>query len=222
MTLLLLGVVVCVAGAALFLLLRGSATAAVPLDVDFKLTDEDYHPIAGVPVRLIFGTPDWQAADAGIRIVTDENGMARFTTQAVVSRRWGSTNIGFTPFSMPFRGDHLAVAAELAYALPTRDGGEATYRWLYTARIDRLPDGDCRTDDLDKVYAAGPDGRFTQLVGENAAGPNFSGLVDGWKVASAGYRMWDYMLLRVEGSGDGGTWHLKLAFLRRPKPVLPK
>jgi hypothetical protein len=89
-------------------------------------------------------------------------------------------------------------------------------------RIDRPPDGDCNTDDLDKVYAAGPDGRFAELVGENATGPNFSGLVDGWKVASAGYRMWDYMLSRVAGDGDGKAWHLKLAFMRRPKPVLPK
>jgi hypothetical protein len=220
MKLLILCSIVGLAGVALVFLLRGPS-AVVPLDVEFKLTDQDYHPLAGVPLRLVFGTNDWQAPDAGTRIVTDENGMARFMTQAVISRRWGSTNIGFTGLSMPFRGDHLAVAAELVYVLPKRDGGETTYRWLYTARIDRLPDGDCNTDDLDRVYAAGPDGRFTQLVGENAAGPNFTGLIDGWQVASAGYRMWDSMLDRPAGV-DGKAWHLKLAFMRRPKPVLPK
>jgi hypothetical protein len=133
MTLLLLGCVACIAGGALLVVLRGSAATAVPVDVDFKLTDEDYHSLAGVPVRLVFGTPDWQAPDAGIRIVTDENGMARFTARAAVARRWGSTNIGFTGFSMPHRGDHLAVAAELAFVLPKRDGGETAFHWLYAA-----------------------------------------------------------------------------------------
>src|SRR3984957_14911253 len=69
MKLLLLGSVACLAGAALFVLLRGSSGATVPLDVELKVTDEDYHPLAGVPVRLVFGTRDWQAPDAGIRIV---------------------------------------------------------------------------------------------------------------------------------------------------------
>src|SRR5580700_4244507 len=61
MKLLLLGSVACLATAVLFLLLRGSSAAAVPLDVELKVTDEDYHPLAGVPVRLVFGTRDWQA-----------------------------------------------------------------------------------------------------------------------------------------------------------------
>jgi hypothetical protein len=222
MKLLLLGSVACLAGAALFVLLRGSSGATVPLDVELKVTDEDYHPLAGVPVRLVFGTQDWQAPDAGIRIVTDQDGMARFSTPAVIARRWSFTNIGFTPFSMPFRADHLAIAAELAFVIPKRDGGETAYHWLYTARVDRLPDGDCSTDDLDKVYEAGPDGRFTRLVGRNAAGPNFDGMVDGWRLASAGYRMWDSMLDRVEGAADSKRWHLKLGLMRRPKPILPK
>src|SRR5580658_3327382 len=148
------------------------------------------------------------------RIVTDQDGMARFSTPAAIARRWSFTNIGFTPFNMPFRADHLAIAAELAFVIPTRDGGENTYHWLYTARVDRLPDGDCSTDDLDKVYEAGPDGRFTKLVGRNAAGPNFDELVDGWRLAGAGYRMWDSMLSRAEGAKP---WHLKLGLMRRPK-----
>src|SRR5580658_232593 len=162
------------------------------------------------------------------RIVTDQDGMARFSTPAAIARRWSFTNIGFTPFNMPFRADHLAIAAELAFVVPTRDGGEMTYHWLYTARVDRLPDGDCSTDDLDEVYAAGPDGRFTKLVGRNAAGPNFDALVDGWRLSGAGYRMWDSMLSRVEETEDGKssdkashtTWHLKLGLMRKPKPII--
>ena len=216
-----LGGAVCLAGVAL-LLWRVSAAKAVPLDVAFKLTDTDYHPLAGVPVRLVFGTPDWAAPDAGTRIVTDHDGAARFTTQAVVDRRWGSSNVGFTPLRVLFRADHVALAIELAFVMPTRDGSETVHRWLYTADIDRMPDGDCRTDDLDRVYDAGPDGRFTRLIGANAAGPNFSGLIDGWKIDSAGYKLWDFMLSRVgaapQGQSQDPAWHLKLAIMRKPKP----
>jgi len=209
---------VCLAVAAL-VLMRGSR-AAVPIEVEFKLTDNDNHPLVGVPVRLVFGSGDWRAPDAGVRVVTGQDGTARFTTQALIDRRWRFYNIGFTPLSMPVRGDHIAIAAELTFVVPKRDGGDTEHRWLYTAHVDRLPDGDCSTDDLDAVYEGGPDGRFTKLVGANAAGPNFTGLVDGWKLDSAGYRMWDYMLTRVE-SADGGTaWHLRLGLMRKPKPVL--
>jgi hypothetical protein len=34
--------------------------------------------------------------------------------------------------------------------------------------------------------------------------------------------MWDSMLDRPDGVDDGKPWHLKLAFMRRPKPVLQK
>jgi hypothetical protein len=221
MKLLLLGALACLAGAGLLLLWRGGAEKSVPLDVAFKLTDEAYQPLAGVPVRLVFGTPDWQAADAGIRIVTDQDGTARFTVQAVVDRRWSSSNIGFTPFSMPFRADHIAVAAELTFVMPKRDGGETVHRFLYKADINRMPDGDCNTEDLDEVYEAGPDGRFTTLIGRNAAGPNFSGLIDGWKLGGAGYRLSDFMLSRgAEAThGQDTAWHLKLAIVRKPKPT---
>jgi hypothetical protein len=200
-----------------FFLLPNSRSP-VPLAVTLKLTDEQYHPIAGVPVRLVFGGKDWQAADAGVRVVTGEDGTAQFTAPAVISRRWSWVNIGFTPFSMPLRADHLALGFEVAYVIPRREGGEATYQFLYTADIDRLPDGDCATDDLDKLYAAGPDGAFTKFIGANAAGPNFSGKIDGWEVSSAGYRMWDSMLTAPKG--DDQTWRLKLGIMRRPKPVM--
>jgi hypothetical protein len=195
------------------------------LDVELKLTDTEYHPLAGEPIRLVFGTPDWQAPDAGVRIVTDTEGSARFTTPARIDRRWTFPNIGFTPFVRPTRGDHITVAAELAFVLPRREGADAVHHWLYVADVHRLPDGDCSTDDLDHVYAAGPDGRFTRLVGRNAAGPNFDRLIDGWQLASAGYKLWDFSLApRPDPAGAKvGTkrWHLRLGLLRKPKPVLP-
>ena len=51
----------------------------VPLDVTFKLTDLDYKPVAGAPVRIVFGSDlDWQAPNAGRRFVTDAKGEHRF------------------------------------------------------------------------------------------------------------------------------------------------
>jgi len=219
----LLGCLACLASFP-FLVAR-AAGGTVPLDVELKVTDKDYHPLAGVPVRLVFGLPDWEAPDAGIRVVTGDDGTVKFTTEAVIERRWSSSNIGFTPLRMPFRADHLRLAVELTFTVPKRDGGDADHHLLYTADIDRLPDGDCSTDDLDKVYEAGADGRFTKLVGSNAAGPNFDGLIDGWRLSSAGYRMWNSMLEPAEAAASGDNtapkaWKLQLGLMRYPKPVI--
>jgi len=206
-------------GAVLLFLMRGGGRI-VPLDVEFKLTDNEYKPLPDVPVRLVLGAADRQAPDAGVRIVTAADGTARFTTQAQIGRRWHFANVGFTGLSMPLRVDHLALAAELTFALPRRDGDDTILRWLYTADIDRLPDGDCATDDLDDVYEAGPDGRFTKFIGSNASGPNFEKVIDGWLLSGAGYKLWDYLLTRGEGEADNERWHLRLGIKRMPKPVL--
>ena len=220
MKLLLIGGVVCLAAVAV-MFVRNGPGRTVSLDVEFKLTDLDYHPLAGVPLRLVLGAGDLQAPDAGVRIVTAEDGTAKFTTRGVVDRRWGFSNIGFTPFSMPYRADHIAIAAELPFVLPRKGGDDIVHRWLYTADIDRMPDGDCNTDDLDDVYEVGSDGRFSKLVGTNASGPNFNAVVDGWLLSGAGYQLSDFMLEPDKADTTGQRWHLKLAIKQRPKPVLP-
>lgn len=217
--LILLAGLVCLAVAA-FVVVRSGAGRPVTLDVEFKLTDIDYHPLAGVPLRLVFGGKDWQSADAGTRIVTAADGTATFTTQAVIDRRFSFSNIGFTPFSMPFRADHIAIAAELPFVLPKKDAPDIVHRWLYTADIDRMPDGDCSSDDLDDVYELGPDARFSRLIGSNAAGPNFNARIDGWFLSGAGYQLWQFMLEPDKADAGGQRWHLKLAIKRMPKPVL--
>ncbi len=217
---LLHGVLACLAVVPL-VLARAAPARAAPLHVDFKLTDENYQPLPGVPVRLVFGPGDWRAPDAGTRIVTAADGTAKFTIDAAVDRRWQFRNIGFTPLSMPIRTDHVSLAAELEFVLPKKDGPDTVHRWLYTAEIDRDSSGDCSTDDLDKVYEAGPDGRFTKLIGANAAGPNFDVNIDGWALSGAGYKLSDFMLEpETTAAGEKG-WHLKLAIVRRPKAVLP-
>jgi hypothetical protein len=220
MKLILIGGLVLVA-VVVFFIVRSGASRTVSLDVEFKLTDLDYHPLAGVPLRLVIGAKDRQAPDVGVRIVTAADGTARFTTQALINRRWIFVNLGFTPFSIPLRADHIAVAAELPFVLPKKGGDDIVHRWLYTADIDRMSDGDCNTDDLDDVYDTGSDGRFSKLVGTNAAGPNFNAVVDGWLLSGGGYQLWDFMLEPDKADATGQHWHLKLAIKRRPKPVLP-
>jgi hypothetical protein len=198
---------------------RAPAAATVPLDVEFKLTTVDYKPLSGMPVRLVLGVEDWRAADAGVRIVTAPDGIAKFTVQAIVDRRLRSSNVGFTPLRVPYRADHLAIAAALDFTVPKKAGGETVHHWLYTADIDCTSGGDCSTDDLDKVYEAGDDGRFTKLVGANAAGPNFHTLIDGWMLSSAGYKLWDFML-SPQQAPSGKRWHLKLGIMRLPKLVI--
>ena len=65
----LYGCLACLA-ATPFVLARSAESGTVPLDVEFKLTDREYRPLAGVLLRLALGIEDWQAADAGVRIVT--------------------------------------------------------------------------------------------------------------------------------------------------------
>jgi len=205
---------------ALLVLMRGWSARTIALDVDFKLTDQNNQPLPGVPVRLVFGGKGWQAPDAGVRIVTAAGGTARLTTAAVVYRRFTFVNIGFTGLSMPVRADHLPLALELAFTVPQKNGADIMHRWLYTADIDRLPDGDCTSDDLDNVYDVGAGGAFTKLIGRNAAGPNFDGLVDGFRLDAAGYKLSDFMLTAPDAATPGEPWHLKLGLKRMPKPVL--
>ena len=111
--------------------------------------------------------------------------------------------------------------AELPFVLPKKGGVDIVHHWLYTADIDRMPDGDCSTDDLDDVYEAGIDGRFSKLIGTNAAGPSFNTVVDGWQLSGAGYQLWEFMLEPDKADTAGQHWHLKLAIKRRPEPVPP-
>jgi hypothetical protein len=196
----------------LFLLMLPFLALAQPakLEVHFKLTDVDYHPVTGVPVRLVLGTrQDWQEPGSGNRFVTDPNGEAVFTTAATVDKRWRGQNVGFTGLSIPYRADHLAIAAELEPA-----GAEGKYTWLYTMNV-YCKGGDCSTDDIEDVYSKDSQGRFTRKA-ERVNGdwkmPELRGLV----LTGAGYQSWN-SLLTFDDSRK--VWKLTLAFKRSPPPV---
>jgi hypothetical protein len=200
----------------------GQGDAPVNFHVQFKLVDDDNKPIAGVPLRFVIGVPNWnadgwRAPNTGVRIVTDKDGAARFTTEGAIDRTWTWVNLGFTPFSMPVRVHHAGVGFEVERVLPSRQG-DITHRWFYTADINRHSNGDSSTDDLDRIYEVGPDGRFTRLLAKSVSSPQSVIAVDGLMLRGSGYNLADFALDPV---GDGTKeWTLTLALKQHPKPVL--
>jgi len=187
------------------------------LDVQFKLTDTEYKPLPGQPVRLVFGAgKEWQSPNAGNRFVTDANGEAVFTTKVAVERRWTSVPIGFTGISKPVRADHLQIAAELVQVLPGIDGGkDLLLHGLYKMDVDVLPGGDCATSGFTAVYLSDAHGQFTKLVPrEGMTVPNSGGLV----LTGNAYDTWEHLLAAVDEAKT--HWKLKLAFKRDPPPVI--
>jgi hypothetical protein len=204
------------AGSFMILSIALGRAQPVTLDVQFKLTDLEYKPLPGQPVRLVFGAgADWQGANAGSRVVTDANGEADFSTKATLDRRWTSVPVGFTGISRPVRADHLQIAAELERLLPGVNAGkDLTLHQLYKMDVDVLPGGDCATSDFTDVYMQDAQGRFTRAVPEEGLTiPNSGGLV----LSGIGYRTWDHQLSPVDEAKT--HWKLKLAFKRSPPPV---
>ncbi len=206
----------------LYLLAMNFANAQVPLDVDFKLTDLEYAPLAGVPVRLVFGAgKDWQGADAGNRIVTADNGEARFTTTAFIEREWRTTSFFFVP--VPGRVNHLMIAAELERSLPLDDQGKQwSARFLHTMDIYSYGDGHCVTNEFMNLYRKDESGCFAQPVPRAPLPAGSPGTA--WKVPELGNQLlWGMgykpsnFSLRPDASGQG--WTLKLAIARLPLPV---
>ena len=208
---------------ALFILSAcGQGSKPVPIDVAFKLIDDDNKPVVGVPLRIFAGVPNWNAnawrgPGFGVRIVTDSDGAAHFATEGTINRTWMWKNVGFTPLSVPVRVDHAGVGFEIARVLPTKQG-DATHHWLYTADIYRESSGDSSTYDLDRVYEAGPDGRFTRLLARSVSSPKTVMMVDGLALYGTGYQLADFSLAPADGDAKG--WHLTLVLKQGPKPVL--
>jgi hypothetical protein len=190
----------------------------VTVDVEFTLTDRDYHPLPNISLRIAVGQADWQSPEAGVTVVTGSAGSARLSTDAQIDRRWRWLNYGFTPIKLPHRAEHLAIALELEMTLPGRDG-DRTRQWLYTADIYRFRNGDCSTDGLDRIYELGEDRRFSRLLGGDAVGANFQTVIDGLILSGGGYELWNFQLLPAE-SNHNEHWQLNLGLMRLPKAQL--
>jgi len=190
----------------MILFAASAAAQTVPLDVSFKLTDLDYKPLAGVPVRIVFASDaGWQNANAGRRIVTDAKGEAHFTASVAIDKRLRKmpTNFVDSLFSHPKQTDHLLVAAEMEYM---------SFHWLYVVEVARFEGGDTMLDDF-AVYTRDAHGNFTQKIrsDEHAWYPAELG---GLALTGPGYQVFDFLLDR-----DANRWKLRLAFKKSPPPV---
>jgi hypothetical protein len=198
-----------------FTLLVGAHVGAwgqpVTLDVAFKLTDLEYHPLANVPVRLVFGSDaDWQGPKAGNRIVTDAKGEARLTANVTLDKRLRKypTNFWTTLGSLPQTTDHLAVGAELDFA---------DFHWLYVVDLFRFPNTDTMSDGV-SVYTADAKGRFVDKADYDGKAWKMRDL-KGLVLTHPGYDIGDFMLAPDPTDSSGKHWTLKLAFRKAPPPV---
>lgn len=183
----------------------------VALEVRFKLTDRDYKPLAGAPVRIVFGSdPGWQNPSAGQRFVTDAKGEATLKANVVLDRqlRKMPTNFVSSVLSRPQETDHLRVAAEMEYM---------DQHWLYTVDVVRFPGGDVMQDDF-SLYTTDPQGRFTQKAERDTNGWKIAGL-GGLILTKPGYEPWDFNLDIDPTDSSRKRWILRLAFMKYPTPV---
>jgi hypothetical protein len=183
----------------------------VALDVTFKLTDLENHPLPNVPVRLVFGSdPDWQGAGTGKRVVTDAKGEAHFTANVTLDQKLRKvpTNFVGSLVSGPQQTDHLMVAAELEFA---------DFHWLYVADLFRFRQGDTMTDGL-SVYTADERGRFVHKAEYDGHAWKMRDL-KGLMLTHPGYEIGDFELAPEPADTTGKRWTLKLAFKKSPPPV---
>jgi len=190
---------------------RAETPPSAPIDVQFKLTDLDYKPIAGVPVRVAFG-PDaaWQSPDAGTRFTTDAAGQFRFTASAEIDEQPKKmpTNFADSLTSRPQPTDHLRVAVELPYM---------TFRWAYVVDLWRFRNGGDVMNEGVSVYTPDDRGRFTREAKRVDGGWLMADL-KGLALTTPGHEPWDYFLEpRADPKSPG--WSLRLAFKRSPPPV---
>jgi hypothetical protein len=184
----------------------------VSLHVRFTLTDLDYRPIAGAPVRVVFGSdPGWQHQQSGYRFVTDSKGEHRFDARVNLDKqpRKMPTNFVGSLLSGPQLTDHLLIGAELEYA---------TFRWLYTVDVYRFPGGADVQLDGESVYSRDAQGDFTRKASHDE---------DGWRMAdlgnlvltAPGHEAWNFMLQPDAADEKGSQWTLEISFKRSPAPV---
>lgn len=194
---------------ALLLFAKAATAQPVTLDVHFKLTDLDYKPLAGVPVRIVFALDkNWQDAAAGAKATTDANGEAKIVANVALEkvRKKVPTNFAGSLLSGSQPADHVTAAVELP---------SIGYRWLYVVDLFRFEGGDVMLDDM-SIYTRDPKGNFTLKAKEDSAGwhmPELGGLV----LTSALYEPRNYTLEPVQGKPN--EWTLQLSFKKSPDPV---
>lgn len=176
--------------------MRGVPVLAVEgLRLRFRLTDLEYRPIAGEPLKLRVG------AVMSEEMETDVEGRAEMVApRERVERKWVKRPGNFVSslISLPQTVDAVVAGAELAYA---------GHRWLYTAEVLRFRNGDAMLGEAAvytpaKARRRGLDWYMVDLGGLLLTGP--------------GHEVWEFNL-QPEREG----WVIDLGMKRFPAPVRP-
>ncbi len=181
------------------------------LDVSLKLTDLDYKPLPGVPVRVVFGSEStWQQPGAGHRIVTDAKGEAHFSARVDLEEKMkkAPTNFVGSLLSGPQKTHYLRIGAEMTYF---------ENPWLYTVDLFRFPGGDTLLDD-NSVYTRDERGAFTRLAKQDKNGWTMADMA-GLVLTMPGFEAWNFALDPDPADPARQRWTLKLAFKKAPAPV---
>ena len=155
------------------------AQTPAEMTVTLLLRTNETDPISGGRLTLIFD-------GAATTVTTDAKGHASFTAKSALDRRWHWVNVGFTPFSMPLKADHLAFAAQLDHSVRI-DGRVVHFPVLYRLDIFRDSNGDCWNPGA-RVYGRDASGAFSIDLDD----PGNKGVpVDGkiLRVPNNGYRV---------------------------------
>jgi hypothetical protein len=184
----------------------------VTLAVSFQLTDLERKPIANAPARVACGPERvWQAASAGRRFKTNQNGECHFECPVRIEQRAikRPTNFVDSLLSRPEPTDHLQVATELDYA---------GHRWLYVIDLHHFRrDGTVMLNGF-SVFTRDAQGNFTVPAKRSAAGWAIADL-PGVMLTHPGHEVSDFTLVPSEDESDPPRWSLTLAFKRSPAPV---
>ena len=133
-------------------------TVPVALDVHVSVFEHDRTPAAGVPVRVVIGAAlSWQSADAGVRLVSGDDGSCHWQTSVLLDdhRHKLPTNFFTNLMASRERTRHVQVAIELEYA------GRP---WLTAIDIDRFENGTSAQLEPMRVYGRAANGRFTDDI----------------------------------------------------------
>jgi hypothetical protein len=183
------------------------AQQAIVLDVAFRLTDLQYRPIAAAARLVSPDEPGWQRPDAGVKLATDANGLARASLPARMVRtlRKRPTNFWSGLVAPPESCEVVRIATELQWA---------GHPWLHVVELVRFPGGDVLLESRE-VYTRDASGSFTakaEHVGEDWKVSYFPNMM----LTSVGNEPFEFML----APKDGAAWTLRLAFRQSPQPIV--
>lgn len=183
------------------------AESTTPLEIQLGLLAPDSTALKETPVRLVLANaPGWQNPESGVRLRTDEKGIARWSTRGLIDRRHRKLPSNFfTQLAAPTQETfHFSVAAQLSYL-----GKE----WLLVTELDCFADGTSAQLDGVRLYGQDSAGAFTVPVNQDARGWHFPGLA--LPATTPGFQV-----ARLGAVPSGSGWSVEWVLRRLPEPIV--